>query len=405
MALGTSKSKPDKGAPALFSEISNPSTRTRTTAYDLLFLPALVLKAAREKSIRATDSQVLFSEISNPSKRVPISINDVVSLPALVLKAAGNRSVSTNDSHALFSEVAHPSHRLTISVNGLLSLPAFALRVIAARLIYSDPDPRGLFREVLHPSNLIGTTRRSYVLGPVLNLAGALVLLTLPPVPTGPTPPPLPPLAFPPPGPSVPVVYVPEPEQPPPPPTTPNPPSPEPIPDLPTPEPEQLMTPPPEQDPVPDPVGDGAAPVPIVQRAGFDIERQLGIGGIRNSIGIGIIGWRPGPPPPPPLPSPPVSADPIPISSPPRRILGPQPHYPPEARRARAEGTVTLDVVIDETGVVTDVRVVRSPPLFADAFDEAAIAAVRQWRYDPYVQNDNPVAITTTVTVTFRLSS
>ena len=68
-------------------------------------------------------------------------------------------------------------------------------------------------------------------------------------------------------------------------------------------------------------------------------------------------------------------------------------------RLARIEGVVVLDAVIDATGRVTDVRVTRS----IQALDQAAIDAVRQWRFTPTLLNGEPVSILLTVTVRFTL--
>ena len=75
------------------------------------------------------------------------------------------------------------------------------------------------------------------------------------------------------------------------------------------------------------------------------------------------------------------------------------PVYPPAARRVRAQGMVILETVIGTTGEVEDVRVLRSVPLL----DDAAITAVRQWRYSPTLLNDVPVPVVMTVTVNFTL--
>ena len=58
-----------------------------------------------------------------------------------------------------------------------------------------------------------------------------------------------------------------------------------------------------------------------------------------------------------------------------------------------------LETVIGTTGAVEDVRVLRSVPLL----DDAAITAVRQWRYTPTLLNDVPVPVVMTVTVNFTL--
>ena len=84
---------------------------------------------------------------------------------------------------------------------------------------------------------------------------------------------------------------------------------------------------------------------------------------------------------------------------PPARIGGPAPVYPPEAREARVQGVVIVEATISPTGEVSDVEVLRPVPLL----DEAAVAAVRQWRYEPTLVGGEPVAIVMTVTVNFML--
>ena len=84
---------------------------------------------------------------------------------------------------------------------------------------------------------------------------------------------------------------------------------------------------------------------------------------------------------------------------PPARTGYVAPVYPPIAIQARSEGTVILEAVIDETGTVRDVTVLRSVPLL----DRAAIDAVKQWRYSPTRLNGAPVAIILTVSVKFTL--
>ena len=101
-------------------------------------------------------------------------------------------------------------------------------------------------------------------------------------------------------------------------------------------------------------------------------------------------------------PPPPASREPIRLHAgmqAPRKIVNVPPHYPPHAQAARVEGTVVLDAVIDSTGRVTDVRVTRSVNLL----DQAAIDAVRQWRFTPTLLNGEPVSILLTVTVRFTL--
>jgi protein TonB len=83
----------------------------------------------------------------------------------------------------------------------------------------------------------------------------------------------------------------------------------------------------------------------------------------------------------------------------PRLVRRVEPDYPEIARQARVEGVVILEATTDVYGRVTAVRVLRSIPLL----DEAAVAAVRQWVYEPLVVNGRPRAVTFTVTVRFVL--
>jgi protein TonB len=76
------------------------------------------------------------------------------------------------------------------------------------------------------------------------------------------------------------------------------------------------------------------------------------------------------------------------------------PKYPPEAGRARIEGTVVLLAVIGKDGTVEDVSVVKGLPMLA----QAAIEAVKQWRYRPYLVNGEPVEIDSQITINFNLS-
>ena len=105
------------------------------------------------------------------------------------------------------------------------------------------------------------------------------------------------------------------------------------------------------------------------------------------------------PPPPPPAPEP---VAPVRLHSgmqTPRKIVDVMPVYPPVARSARVEGVVILEAVIDAAGRVETVRVLRSIPLL----DQAAVDAVKQWRFTPTLLNGLPVPIVMTVTVNFKI--
>lgn len=75
------------------------------------------------------------------------------------------------------------------------------------------------------------------------------------------------------------------------------------------------------------------------------------------------------------------------------------PDYPPLARQARVQGAVILEAVIAADGTIENLRVVSGHPMLVSA----AVQAVKQWRYKPYLLNGNPVEVDTTVQVNFNL--
>ncbi len=78
-----------------------------------------------------------------------------------------------------------------------------------------------------------------------------------------------------------------------------------------------------------------------------------------------------------------------------------QPGYPEAARRARLQGRVRLQAIVDAQGAVQALRLISGHCWLA----QAAIEAVRQWRYEPTFVNGSPVEVTTTIEVIFTLSS
>ena len=116
--------------------------------------------------------------------------------------------------------------------------------------------------------------------------------------------------------------------------------------------------------------------------------------GVRDSLGTD---------PPPIMPSAPVTvAPPLRISHMSEgdlvhKIL---PAYPPLARSARIQGQVVLQAVISKQGVIENLKVLAGHPMLVPA----AIEAVRQWRYRPYVLNNEPVEVETQIIVNFSLA-
>ena len=77
-----------------------------------------------------------------------------------------------------------------------------------------------------------------------------------------------------------------------------------------------------------------------------------------------------------------------------------QPDYPPLARQVRVQGKVMLRAMISREGAIENLQVLSGHPMLIPA----AVDAVRQWRYRPYVLNGEPVEVETELTVNFILS-
>jgi len=78
-----------------------------------------------------------------------------------------------------------------------------------------------------------------------------------------------------------------------------------------------------------------------------------------------------------------------------------EPSYPKLALSARVTGVVLVKAVINREGAITELQVVSGHPILVPA----AIEAVKQWRYRPYLLNGDPVEVETYITVTFQISS
>ena len=77
-----------------------------------------------------------------------------------------------------------------------------------------------------------------------------------------------------------------------------------------------------------------------------------------------------------------------------------QPEYPAKAKADHVEGTCTLGLIIDKEGMPTDIHILKT---VRKDVDESTLTAVRQWRWKPYLLNGEPVAVQTTVNVTYSL--
>jgi len=76
------------------------------------------------------------------------------------------------------------------------------------------------------------------------------------------------------------------------------------------------------------------------------------------------------------------------------------PTYPPIARAAHVGGQVVLHAIISKQGTIESLQAISGP----DMLKSAALDAVRQWRYKPYLLNGDPTEVDTTITVNFNLN-
>ncbi|MCE2559594.1 MAG: energy transducer TonB [Acidobacteria bacterium] len=83
-----------------------------------------------------------------------------------------------------------------------------------------------------------------------------------------------------------------------------------------------------------------------------------------------------------------------------KRTFAPRPNYTEEARRARVQGVVILQAVVDAVGNVGYVKVLKGLP---EGLTESAVQVVEQWRYEPATLNGEPVPVYINLTVNFSL--
>jgi protein TonB len=139
---------------------------------------------------------------------------------------------------------------------------------------------------------------------------------------------------------------------------------------------------------IPDPTPDEPEPVPEVE----PVVEELPLPDAEVAFEL--------PAPPPPV----EEEEPVRVGErirEPRKIHYVEPVYPEVARRAGVQGTVILEVVVGKDGSVKDIRVLRPAPM---GLTEAAVAAVRQWRYEPSTLAGQPVEVVMSVTVRFTLT-
>jgi protein TonB len=153
-------------------------------------------------------------------------------------------------------------------------------------------------------------------------------------------------------------------------------------------------------------IGEIPAPDLFDGRSGRATGGRDGVGNFPPGGFFIVDGGPPTPPPPPPAPQAPPPPAPA-IYKGPQRVGGDvqqanliehiAPVYPRLAIQAHVQGVVVLEAVITTSGDVDSLRVVSGHPLLV----QAALDAVRQWRYRPTLLNGQPVEVITTITVTF----
>lgn len=76
-----------------------------------------------------------------------------------------------------------------------------------------------------------------------------------------------------------------------------------------------------------------------------------------------------------------------------------QPIYPPLAMQMRVEGAVELEATVSKDGSTSNIKVLKGDPMLT----QAAVDAVRRWKYKPYFLDGQPVELQTQITINFKL--
>jgi TonB family protein len=140
--------------------------------------------------------------------------------------------------------------------------------------------------------------------------------------------------------------------------------------------------------PIPDPTPDEPEPIRLEEEIEQEIELPT------DDI---VFGIPEGPPPSEPTGPIHVGGD----MNPPEKISAPQPQYTEIARKARIQGVVIVQAIIDKTGAVTSVKLLKGLPM---GLDQAALDAIKRWQFKPATLSDGrPVSVYYTLTVNFQL--
>jgi len=141
-------------------------------------------------------------------------------------------------------------------------------------------------------------------------------------------------------------------------------------------------------------------PTEIRPEEGLDLGVEGGVpggveGGVPGGVVGGVVGGLPTEAPPPPARVVRIGGQ---IKEP-KKIRDVRPVYPDLAVQSRVSALVILEAEVDTRGYVRAAKILRGHPLF----DEAAMEAVKQWRYQPLLLNGEPTGFVLTVTINFNL--
>lgn len=144
--------------------------------------------------------------------------------------------------------------------------------------------------------------------------------------------------------------------------------------------------------PIPDPTPDDPEPVRELEVDLPDLDYDLPLGELNLEIPEG--------PPGPPGPS---LGDVLQVGGDvqaPVKLHAPRPGYTEEARQARIQGVVMLQVIVDTEGNVIDPKILKGLPM---GLDQQAVETVRQWKFKPALRNGEPVPVYYNLTINFSL--
>ncbi len=127
-----------------------------------------------------------------------------------------------------------------------------------------------------------------------------------------------------------------------------------------------------------------------------------GSSALENMIGASLLSGAPRADAPPPPGAAPIGGQTEATGGhlqPPKLVSSPAPVYPTDARARNVEGVVVVDILVDTTGKIAETKVLSGPPML----QQAALDALRRWRYQPAQLNGQVIPIHTKVDINFAL--